>query len=252
MGVIGGAYPERTVPVAYREHAPPPALEAVVACRWEHQPAADHVQRIIPDGCVDLIWLADRELVVAGPDTAARTAMLPAGARSSGIRLRPGAAGAVLGLPASELRDREVALRDVWGPGTNALRDAIAAADPTQRLTLLSAAVAARHATPDPLVAEAALRLGRPGARIATVAADLGVGERRLHRRTQAAVGYAPKVLARVVRLRRLVALGAGEPLAARAFAAGYASQAHMGDEVRRLTGLTPVGFLADAALTAA
>ena len=39
---------------------------------------------------------------------------------------------------------------------------------------------------------------------------------------------------------------------AARAFVAGYASQAHMTDDVRRLTGLTPVRFLEDAALTAA
>ena len=33
---------------------------------------------------------------------------------------------------------------------------------------------------------------------------------------------------------------------------AGYASQAHMTDEVRRLTGTTPVRFLKDALLTAA
>jgi hypothetical protein len=34
--------------------------------------------------------------------------------------------------------------------------------------------------------------------------------------------------------------------------AAGYASQAHMSDEVRRVTGLTPVRLLKDAQLTAA
>jgi methylphosphotriester-DNA--protein-cysteine methyltransferase len=66
-----------------------------------------------------------------------------------------------------------------------------------------------------------------------------------------AAVGYGPKTLARVVRLRRLVALGEGA-LASRAVRAGYASQAHMTDEVRRLTGTTPVRFLEDAVLTAA
>ena len=41
-------------------------------------------------------------------------------------------------------------------------------------------------------------------------------------------------------------------PLAERAAAAGYASQAHMSDDVRRLTGLTPVRFLEDARVTAA
>jgi methylphosphotriester-DNA--protein-cysteine methyltransferase len=77
------------------------------------------------------------------------------------------------------------------------------------------------------------------------------MSERHLHRRVQGAVGYGPKMLARVIRLRRLIALP-GQPLAARAFEAGYASQAHMSDEVRRLTGTTPVRFLEDATLTAA
>jgi methylphosphotriester-DNA--protein-cysteine methyltransferase len=83
------------------------------------------------------------------------------------------------------------------------------------------------------------------------VAAALGVSARGLHRRTRAAVGYGPKLLARVARLRRLI-VADDSSLAARAFAAGYASQTHMSDEVRRLTGLTPVRFLEDAALTAA
>ena len=83
------------------------------------------------------------------------------------------------------------------------------------------------------------------------MAPSLGVSQRQLHRRITAAVGYSPKVLARVARLRRLVAIQA-ETLADRAYTAGYTSQTHMNDEVRRLTGLTPVRFLEDARLTAA
>jgi methylphosphotriester-DNA--protein-cysteine methyltransferase len=90
-----------------------------------------------------------------------------------------------------------------------------------------------------------------PGARVAGVAAELGISERQLHRRMLEAVGYGPKMLARVARLRRLMALS-GDSLASRALDAGYAGQSHMNDEVRRLTGTTPVRFLEDAALTAA
>ncbi|MGH2945694.1 MAG: helix-turn-helix domain-containing protein, partial [Solirubrobacteraceae bacterium] len=103
----------------------------------------------------------------------------------------------------------------------------------------------------DPLARAAARGLAVHTARVANVAAELGVSERQLHRRMLTAVGYGPKVLARVARLRRLVAL-TDESLASRAFEAGYASQAHMSDEVRRLTGTTPVRFLEDAVLTAA
>jgi AraC-like DNA-binding protein len=239
------------MPTAYREYRPPPGLEHVVACLWENAPAEDREQRVVPDGCVDLIWVAERRLVFAGPDTGPRIVPLPAGSRSSGIRLRPGAAGALLGLPASEVRDDHVAAAHVWGAEMEQLEEALASAGPARRLELLAAAVARRGGAPDELVVAAARRLGWPGARVADVSFDLGVSERQLRRRTLDAVGYGPKVLARVTRLRRLVALG-GDSLAVRAFEAGYASQAHMSDEVRRLTGLTPVRFLEDAELTAA
>jgi methylphosphotriester-DNA--protein-cysteine methyltransferase len=236
---------------SYREYRPPPGLEAVVACLWENEPTEDHAQRVVPDGYVDVIWEAERELVIAGADTGPRSVDLPARTRSSGIRLRPGAAGAVLGLPASELCDRQIAVALVWGEQGASLEAAVAGADRARRLQLLTEAVARRHAEPDALVRAAASGLAAPDARVAGIAAELGVGERQLHRRTVAAVGYGPKMLARVGRLRRLVRL-AGDTLACRAFEAGYASQAHMSDEVRRLTGLTPVRFLEDAALTAA
>lgn len=222
-----------------------------MACTWEQEPGEDRVQRVVPDGCVDLIWLAERELVIAGADTGPRSVDLPEGRRSSGIRLRPGAAGAVLGLPASELRDRQVRCEHVWGQRAACLEVALAGAVPARRLELFAEAVAGRRAEPDGLVIKAAQRLAVAGARVAGVASELGVGERMLHRRMVAAVGYGPKVLGRVARLRRLVALSDAS-LASRALGAGYASQAHMNDEVRRLTGTTPVRFLKDAVLTAA
>lgn len=247
--------PRSVVPVTYRELAPPTGLLPVVACLWEHDVAPGHQQRIIPDGCVDLVRL-DGELVVVGADTrpVVTAPSIAPTSRTTGIRLRPGAAGAVLGLPASEVRDQRVPLADLWPDVGPALADALGAADAASRLNLLARAVLQRTADRDALVAAAAERLGVPGARVTLVAQDLGVSERHLHRRTVDAVGYGPKMLARVARLRRLIGRSGGAPssLAERAAAAGYASQAHMSDEVRRLTGRTPVRFLEDATLTAA
>ena len=45
---------------------------------------------------MDVIWLAERDLVITGADTVPRSMHLPAQAVSFGIRLRLGAAGAVL------------------------------------------------------------------------------------------------------------------------------------------------------------
>lgn len=229
--------------VGYREYLPPVDLRAAVACLWERVGTGGQ-QLIVPDGCIDLIWLAERELlVIAGPDTGPRSVCLPAGLRSSGLRLRPGAASGFLGLPASEVRDCQAGADEVFGSEATRLADRLAAATAAGRLRLLVEAARRRQVMPDPVVVAAARVLGRPGVRVARVAADVGVSERQLHRRTVAAVGYAPKVLARVLRLRRLTRMP-GLSLVERAFEAGYASQAHMSDEVRALTGLSASRYL--------
>jgi len=42
-------YLARMLP-AYREYRPPVGVEPVVACLWEHEPAEDRAQRVVPDG----------------------------------------------------------------------------------------------------------------------------------------------------------------------------------------------------------
>ena len=84
-----------------------------------------------------------------------------------------------------------------------------------------------------------------------SVAGELGVSARQLHRRVSDAVGYGPKMLQRVLRFRRLQALPPA-PLVELALEAGYADQAHMTAEVTQLAGVSPVRFLKDRAPTAA
>jgi AraC-like DNA-binding protein len=235
---------------SYREYASPRGLEDVVGCLWENDRVRRQPQLVVPDGCVDLVWFGGEGLKVVGADTGPHV-VEPFGSSAAGIRLRPGAAGAVLGIPASEVRDRQVDLSLVWESGTALTAELMSTTTPSRRLGLLTREVALRRATPDPLVVAAARALARPTALVGQVAEDLGVSERQLRRRTLDAIGYGPKMLARVARFRRLIALD-DEELALRAVQAGYASQAHMTEEVRRLTGRTPVRFLKDARLTAA
>ena len=240
----------REVTAPYREYASPTGLEDVVACLWENDRVRVESQLVVPDGCVDLVWFGSEGLKVVGADTGPHV-VEPLGSSTAGIRLLPGAAGAVLGIPASELRDQQVDLSLVWGSETGLTAEVMSTATPSHRLELLARGVFQRRAAPDPLIVAAAQALAQPTARVARVAEGLGVSERQLRRRTLDAVGYGPKTLARVARLRRLMALD-GEELAVRAVLAGYASQAHMTEEVRRLTGSTPVRFLKDAGPTAA
>jgi len=222
----------------------------LACCTWEQVTAAAWEQRVVPDACVDLIWSGER-LTIAGPDTRARLVALEPDAWLVGVRLRPGVAGAVLGLPASELRDASPDAADVLGHDrAEVLLDALyAGGDPH---ALLLAAVERRGAVElDPVVRAAVAELDRPYARVTTVAVELGLSERQLQRRVADAVGYGPKMLARVLRFRRLQAL-APAPLVERALEAGYADQAHMTAEVTELAGIPPVRFLKDRTPTVA
>jgi AraC-like DNA-binding protein len=222
----------------------------LVACTWEQDTQVGHEQRIVPDACVDLIWTG-KALAIAGPDTAPRVATLSPGSRIVGVRLRPGAAGEVLGLPASELRDISADAVDVLGrDATAALLEALAAGQDPHPI-LLRAVELRGVREPDPLVSAAIRALGRPRARVSAVASELGLSARQLQRRISDAVGYGPKTLQRVLRFRRLQALPPAA-LADLAFDAGYSDQAHMTTEVRELAGLTPVKFLKERTLTAA
>ena len=231
---------------AYCEHSPSADLSSVVACTWERRgPVRGARQaRVLPDACADLVWTSSGGLFVAGPDTGPVLHSLTGGFQAVGLRMRPGTAGAVLGLPLSEIRDLRVPLVELWR-GASELAERLEAAGPTRRRHLLEEAVRphAARARPDPLVLAGIPLLARPGSRVAEACRALAVSERQLRRRFDAAVGYGPKKLHRVLRFRGFLARAAAlddEGLAATAAALGYADQAHLTRECRVLSGLTP------------
>ncbi|MER7052826.1 helix-turn-helix transcriptional regulator [Streptomyces sp. NPDC000351] len=207
---------------------------------WTNTPTAPGTGRVLPDGCMDLLWY-DGRLLVAGPDTRAHVTEGAPGPWA-GVRFYPGAAPALLGVPAHELRDRRVDLTDLW-PADRVRRLAArvnAAPDPASGLEEAALSRAAETDPPDPLLRRivAALDAGRP---VATTAGELSLSARQLHRRSLAAFGYGPKTLARVLRLQRALRLArAGTPLAETAARSGYADQAHLARDVRELAGAAP------------
>jgi AraC-like DNA-binding protein len=198
--------------------------------------------RVVPDGSADIIWRHDGRSVatlVAGPDTEAQLAPLAAGSRMIGIRFAPGAADAVLGISLDELCNLRVPLGELWGPAAEDLSERVAlSAQP--ELALATAVRRRITAPPDPTASAIARRLEfatGPGV-VSRLAVDLGVSERQLHRRCRTAFGYGPKMLQRVLRFQRALRLArAGGRLADVAAIVGYADQAHMARDTRRLAG---------------
>jgi AraC-like DNA-binding protein len=243
---VGRARTVNVLRVEYREHLPPAALAPWVACTWERCDGGGTPVRVVPDGCIDIIWTQGAGTAVAGANTTAFLVALPARTHVVGVRLRPGAAPPLLGVDGAALCDARPALHELWGDDAHELTARLdEAADPAGALLAgLSPRVFAAGA-PDPLVQAAVARL-RDGAGVRALACELHVSERQLRRRVGAAVGYGPKRLARVLRLRRaLAAARGGQELARVAAEAGYADQAHFAGDCRELAGVPPSALLA-------
>jgi AraC-like DNA-binding protein len=192
---------------------------------------------------MDLVWIPELGPLVAGPQS--RHTLRPVGAPllAVGARFRPGVAPQLLRIPASELVDRHVPLDDVM-PALAARLDA-RLADAGNPLAVLQQELARSLADlgePDPVVRAAAALLGSGSAGVAEVADGVYVSERQLQRRFRERVGYGPKTFQRIARFQRALSrLGSeGGGLAGAAASAGYADQAHLTRETRRLAGLSP------------
>jgi AraC-like DNA-binding protein len=237
----------------YREILPPARLAKHVACLWV-QTVDDGplVQRVVPDACTDVISIVGDPPTVVGPTRGAALIELPARTVIVGARFRPGMARAVLGVPASEILDRDAPLDDLWGRDVaRRLHDELgqesSIAAKLQAMERHVSARVAAAAAPDPLVAAGVQWLARhPDRHVGEFARSTGVSSRQLQRRFTAAVGYGPKRLHRVLRLQRLLVVAAtgGRSMAALAADAGYLDQAHMIREVTDLAGAGPRSVL--------
>jgi AraC-like DNA-binding protein len=166
------------------------------------------------------------------------------------IRLHPWTAERVLGVPAREIAGSMLDLELFWKSAVDDIRNELSATtDPRARLAIVERGVAR----------QAALRrrpddgpLGRAlcdaaesdaGASIGDLAARFGLTHRRVIGVFDRAVGLKPKTYQRVRRLRHVLRLVDESPRptwTAIAHRCGYFDQAHLINDFRLLTGISP------------
>jgi len=225
--------------MGYRER-PGPVPGVVV---WTRRvDASPQPNRILPDGCLDLIWNGST-LFVAGPDTSARWHTSQPGASYVALRCAGGVGPALVGVPAHAVVDESPELSDVWPAG--------AARTLAERVAERPAALAewalqrARSCQIDP-VGPTVLRLAADGAAVSSMAERLGLSSRQLHRRCLDSFGFGPRRLIRVLRFdRALRAARAGVPFAQVAADAGYSDQAHLARDSQNLAHTTVTSLVA-------
>ncbi len=247
---------------------PTPELAPFIELLWASTPgggAAGRREWVLPTGAMHIVVrLTDRPLrLFRDADDGTGTALAGSvigGARSGpylkdvaepaatvGAMLKPGAAEAVIGVPAEAFAGVHTALDDVWGrgPAMEARERLEEAASPAARIAVFEAILVARRLRVrgvDPMVANALLRLGAAW-RIGDIVSDIGCSHRHFSERFGRAVGLKPKAYARVRRFCRAIRQMAEDPglaWADLAAAEGYADQAHFNRDFRAFAGVTP------------
>jgi len=245
-------YPVAALATGHFSEGPvPPFLRSTFACIWVHRmPEAEAPPIIVtPDATLDLQWINGR-FRIAGPDKEPKIERLPAGTTVIGFRFRPAVAAAWLGVPASEILGQRLPLTELWGGKADRLGGTIPGSSDVRELTGQLAAILAQR-TPAPRTSDrpmqAAYDLVRAGTPtgvplIPWLRRALAMSERTLRRRFDECFGYGPKTLHRILRYQRYLHLAraTNQPTAMLAAEAGYADQAHLIAESRRLTGSTP------------
>jgi AraC-like DNA-binding protein len=235
----------------YREIDPPPELAPFVECFWISEPSVDTSQRILPDGCIDLLFsncgvrLIDAHVV--GAMTRFHDVSLRGGESLLGVRFQPGMAGTCLRCDLPSLNDQTVRLAEVAGRTARLLLQHLAGCTSIEaRMEALGSRLVIEPRATEVQQAIAQLVRNRGALTVTDFAGAAGLGDRQLRRACLRHSGLGPKQLSRILRFRhasKLLRDGA-ENLAGVALDCGYYDQAHMIREFRLLAGTSPLRYL--------
>jgi methylphosphotriester-DNA--protein-cysteine methyltransferase len=242
-------------------------VSQILACRETLPEGQTLTERVLPDGAVRLMFdfgdvpsagnatgSPGPAMRVAGASAAPTLLQLSGRLEGVSVALHPGAAAAVLGMPAGEIENSAVPLDALWGSEACALIEQMAGTtDDTARVALLTAALQRRISSEPTLnqqrAGHAARLVMRAGGRVSLrQAADaVNVGERRLQQLFFEHVGVSFRAWSRLARLHACLRLVRQQPDPAWADVAadaGFYDQAHLANEFRALCGLSPTLFM--------
>jgi AraC-like DNA-binding protein len=255
--------PETTVPAATMRVLPlAPDLRTHVshAMLYAEQftEGEEVVEHVLPDGAVRLIvdMQGDPRIWVIGATAEPVVIRQSGSVHGLSLTLQPGAAMAVLGVPAQALAGQAFTLDELWGQAGSDLSDRIAAsgsatagvslllADLTNRLRLNpenNANTALRLRSALDFVADSGGRCTMAGLSRAT-----GLGERRLQQLFREDLGLTPRTWMRLARLHHCLRLMRAKQFSwcDLAQVGGFFDQSHFANEFRTMSGLTPSQFL--------
>lgn len=253
----------------YSETAPPSDLEPWVHSFWSFSSPPDRADsyehRVLPDGCVLLVWMPIAEhpeggaLLITGPRMSAMTVDVAPGDSFFGVRFRPGEARSVLprqvDVRLPDLQNVHLPLQHLDSPLAHKWSERLRFAHgASQTYSIFEEEVREWSGAADQTdgrIRTAVLRLYDGSARIASLAAEVALSERQFQRVFRYRVGLTPKQYARIRRFRGTLAnILCAEPHTWGRVATdcGFADQAHLTREFTAFFGAPPEALRAHVA----
>jgi AraC-like DNA-binding protein len=261
----------------YRTFPPPPALEPFVDCIWVLAGAAreggSESEIVLPDGKTELIVHFGDDFLKAEIDTATgqeafvrQARVLMSGQLTRRILLKPvGEIGVVSARfhPAGAARFFDLPYEDIVDQvvdfavyekdlAATLHRDMTAAADHEHRVETmrdLLASLLIRESEEDVFVRQACRYITQSQGEysVQDLVKLIGFSERQLERKFKKQVGITPKVLARIMRFQKFLALTQTTKeltLTDAALACGYYDQSHFIRDFTKFSGVSPLTYL--------
>lgn len=258
--------------MTFIRHHPSAPLDVFVECLWwsRRDDPQSFCEHMLPNGSAQLIFALHETPIICRPTSASVNAVSwsrgvvhgpqwkyfisgpkPRGA-VVGVSFRPGAAGAILGVPIADLADCHVTVDALWGNRGQEIRELlIAAHSPTEVFRILERELVKRITRPlliHPAVAHALTPRSSvwSAVRVGHVQREAGYSSKHFIELFRSAVGLTPKHYYRVKRFTTVLehlANSRAANLAELATSAGYADQSHLTREFRDFAGVTPTEY---------
>ncbi len=249
-------------PLRFRRGCPGEPLRPFVRNFWAAQSTGtSHVgkrQRIVPDGCIDLIFVRNGPTetyrgYIVGTMTRPIFEDVTAGAQYLGIRFAPGGFTPLFRCPAHEFTDQTVPLDGLSCSFVSPDRIAESAGVGTC-FRYLQECLSRRLIShpPDPTLGEAlgTIAACRGEITVAQLADNAGCSPRQLLRAFRNSVGVGPKTYCRIIRFKAALRALRRQPppdLLDIALDAGYYDQAHFIHDFNAFYGSSPSAAMSDS-----
>jgi hypothetical protein len=256
----------------YQTFQPQPDLAFLVKCFWTLEVPAEaskERQRILPDGCIELIftlgdniqrlcddgsWITQPRAMVVGQITEPFVIEPTGYVNTFATRFYPYGFANFITTPAQELSNKETPLALLFGeqPAAELEQKIIQATNTQERILIMQDFLLAKLSDTtiiDGIVKSTIDALLATGGSVAIndILGDELSKRRQLERNFHKQVGMTPKQLSKVIRLQTALKLMLGdqtENLTKIAYESEYYDQAHFIKDFKEFTGISPKAFL--------